>query len=295
MSEKAFDVCVVGSANLDLVTTVDHLVRPGETILALGYQEHPGGKGLNQAVACARMGAQTAFVGCVGQDAAGAQLMEVMAEEKINTDAVERGNDPAGRAFISVDANGENNIIVVPGSNANLRAGHGVEIIAKSKVVLAQLEIPLDAVFKAFAAARRSGAVTVLNPAPVRELPDELLKLCDYVVPNQVEAQHIGGVARCLSLGVKAVITTLGANGVQIDSSVGSEKIGSIQVTAIDTTAAGDAFLGGFCSSLASGASVKEAVRVGAIAGAVAVTREGAVPSLPNAVEVNARRAELSS
>ncbi len=295
MIEKAFDVCVVGSANLDLVTTVDHLVRPGETILARGYQEHPGGKGLNQAVACSRMGARTAFVGCVGQDAAGAQLMEVMAREKINTDAVARGDEPAGRAFISVDANGENNIIVVPGSNANLKAGHGVEIVENSKVVLAQLEIPLEVVITAFASARRAGALTVLNPAPVRDLPDELLELCDYVVPNQVEAQHIGGVARCLALGVKAVITTLGANGVQIDSAVGSEKIGAIQVTAVDTTAAGDAFLGGFCSSLASGAAINEAVRVGAIAGAVAVTREGAVPSLPNADEVQARRSELSS
>ena len=241
------------------------------------------------------MGAQTAFVGCVGQDAAGAQLMDVMAREKINTDAVARGNDPAGRAFISVDANGENNIIVVPGSNAKLKAGHGVEIIENSKVVLAQLEIPLEVVITAFASARRAGAVTVLNPAPVRDLPDDLLELCDYVVPNQVEAQHIGGVARCLALGVKAVITTLGANGVQIDSAVGSEKIGSIRVTAVDTTAAGDAFLGGFCSSLASGAAINEAVRVGAIAGAVAVTREGAVPSLPNADEVKARRSELSS
>ena len=149
MIEKAFDVCVVGSANLDLVTTVDHLVRPGET----------------------------AFVGCVGQDAAGAQLMDVMAREKINTDAVARGNDPAGRAFISVDANGENNIIVVPGSNAKLKAGHGVEIIENSKVVLAQLEIPLEVVITAFASARRAGALTVLNPAPVRDLPDDLLEL----------------------------------------------------------------------------------------------------------------------
>jgi ribokinase len=221
--------------------------------------------------------------------------MDVMTREKINIDAVARGNDPAGRAFISVDANGENIIIVVPGSNAKLKAGHGVEIVENSKVVLAQLEIPLDAVIAAFASARRAGAVTVLNPAPVRDLPDELLELCDYVVPNQVEAQHIGGVARCLALGVKAVITTLGANGVQIDSAEGSEKIGSIQVTAVDTTAAGDAFLGGFCSSLASGAVVNEAVRVGAIAGAVAVTREGAVPSLPTAEEVAARRADLSS
>lgn len=294
MSEATFDVCVVGSANLDLVTTVDHLVRPGETILALGYQEHPGGKGLNQAVACARMGARTAFVGCVGQDSAGAKLMDVMASENINTDAVARGDEPAGRAFISVDASGENNIIVVPGSNAKLTPGQGAEIVGNSKVVLAQLEIPLQSVIEAFAAARRAGAVTVLNPAPVRDLPDELLELCDYVVPNQVEAQQIGGVARCLALGVKAVITTLGANGVQIDSAVGSERIGSIQVTAVDTTAAGDAFLGGFCSSLASGSVVNEAVRVGAIAGAIAVTREGAVPSLPEAKEVIARRAEVS-
>lgn len=286
MAPKSIDVCIVGSANLDLVTTVDHLVRPGETILATGYQEHPGGKGLNQAVACARMGARTAFVGSVGTDGAGEVLMRVMLNEGIDTAGVNRIDEPAGRAFISVESSGENNIIVVPGSNSKIEPDQGASQIAASKVVLAQLEIPLEVVIRAFEIARESGGITVLNPAPVRDLPDALLALTDYVVPNEVEADHIGGVARCISLGAKAVVTTLGSAGVRIETPTGSTTVGAVKVVPVDTTAAGDAFLGGFCSTLANGAEVGEAVRVGAATGGLAVTKKGAVPSLPARSEV---------
>ena len=282
----AFDVCIVGSANLDLVTTVEHLVRPGETILANGYEEHPGGKGLNQAVACARMGAATAFIGAVGQDGAGETLMKVMESESINTEGVARPEAPAGRAFISVDKAGENNIIVVPGSNALLVTGQGDDVVAKSKVVLAQLEIPIEAVIQAFRTARQCGAITVLNPAPIRDLPEELLRLVDYLVPNEVEAEHLGGVDHCLALGVKAVVTTRGAAGVRIFTPGGESVIESVSVQAVDTTAAGDAFIGGLCASLARGLALDEATRIGCAAGAISVTRKGAVPSLPTRDEV---------
>ena len=286
MAAKSIDVCIVGSANLDLVTAVDTLVRPGETILATGYQEHPGGKGLNQAVACARMGANTAFVGSVGTDGAGEVLMRVMLDEGINTDGVKRIDEPAGRAFISVEKSGENNIIVVPGSNSKIEPDQGSAQVATATVVLAQLEIPIDVVIRAFEIARAAGGITVLNPAPVRDLPDELLALSDYVVPNEVEAGHIGGVARCLSLGAKGVVTTLGSAGVRIETATGTTTVGAVAVVPVDTTAAGDAFLGGFCSSLAAGLSLEEAVRIGAATGALAVTKEGAVPSLPARTDV---------
>ena len=292
MADKSIDVCIVGSANLDLVTAVDHLVRPGETILATAYQEHPGGKGLNQAVACARMGAVTAFVGCVGTDGAGDVLMRVMERESINTAGVSRIDEPAGRAFISVERSGENNIIVVPGSNSQIKPDQGADQIAASRVVLAQLEIPLDVVIRAFEIARASGGITVLNPAPIRDLPDVLLALTDYVVPNEVEADHIGGVARCLGLGAKAVVTTLGAAGVRIVTPAGETHIGAVKVVPVDTTAAGDAFLGGFCSSLANGESLEDAVSMGATTGALAVTKSGAVPSLPTRNDVIALKSQ---
>ena len=280
MTEPIFDVVVVGSANLDLVANLDHLPTPGETLIALGYAEYPGGKGVNQAVACARMGAKTAFVGCVGNDDAGTLLRSVLEGEGIDTSHLRTVSVPTGRAFINVDSHGENEIVVVAGANAHV----GKEdkfFIPNSRVVLAQLEVPLETIEVAFAQARNNGAVTVLNPAPARDIPASLLSLANFVVPNETESAAIGGTQHLLSLGVATVVTTLGADGASIDTTSSTTHISPYKVTPIDTVGAGDAFIGATCAELSRGASIEDAARMGAIAGALATTVKGAVPSLP--------------
>ena len=275
-----FDVVVVGSANLDLVATVEELPRPGQTLIATGYAEHAGGKGLNQAVACARMGAKTAFVGCVGNDDAGAGLRAILEREGIDTSRLLAVDSPTGRAFINVDSHGENAIVVVSGANAEVGVARSVEI-PSCRVVLAQLEIPLSTVEVVFGAARRAGATTVLNPAPAREIPAGLLAECDVVTPNETESAALGGTRALLAAGVGTVVTTLGADGAKIETSASVTPIAPFPVTPVDTVGAGDAFIGAMCSEIARGSTLEEACALGAIAGALATTVRGAVPSLP--------------
>lgn len=275
-----FDVVVVGSANLDLVATVEELPRPGQTLIATGYAEHAGGKGLNQAVACARMGAKTAFVGCVGNDDAGAGLRAILEREGIDTSRLLAVDSPTGRAFINVDSHGENAIVVVSGANAEVGVAKSVEI-PSCRVVLAQLEIPLSTVEIVFGAARRAGATTVLNPAPAREIPAGLLAECDVVTPNETESATLGGTRALLAAGVGTVVTTLGADGAKIETSASVTPIAPFPVTPVDTVGAGDAFIGAMCSEIARGSTLEEACALGAIAGALATTVHGAVPSLP--------------
>jgi len=274
---KNFDVVVVGSANLDLVASLDHLPVPGETLIALDYAEHAGGKGLNQAVACARMGARTAFVGCVGRDDAGAFLRNVLEREGIDTSLLRAVDSPTGRAFINVDRHGENAIVVVSGANAEVTP---VEL-PEAAVVLLQLEIPLSTVVATLEAARKRSITTVLNPAPARTLNGELLSLVDVAVPNENEARLLGGKEQLLSLGVREVVTTLGERGTEVASRDGLVSVPPHLVTPVDTVGAGDAFTGAMCAMLAQGWTVQEAARVGAVAGALATTVHGAVPSLP--------------
>lgn len=274
---KNFDVVVVGSANLDLVATLDHLPAPGETLIALDYADHAGGKGLNQAVACARMGARTAFVGCVGRDDAGAFLRNVLEREGIDTSLLRAVDSPTGRAFINVDRHGENAIVVVSGANAEVTP---VEL-PEAAVVLLQLEIPLSTVVATLQAARKRSITTVLNPAPARALNADVLSLVDVAVPNENEARLLGGKEQLLSLGVRDVVTTLGERGAEVASRDGLVSVPPHVVTPVDTVGAGDAFTGAMCAMLAQGWTVQEAARVGAVAGALATTVHGAVPSLP--------------
>lgn len=271
-----FDVVVVGSANLDLVASLDHLPTPGETLIALGYAEYPGGKGVNQAVACARMGAKTAFVGCVGNDDAGMLLKAVLEGEGIDTSHLRTVNAPTGRAFINVDSHGENAIVVVAGANG-LVGKEDKFFIPNSRVVLAQLEVPLETIEMAFAQAQRNGAITVLNPAPARTLPESLLSLANIVVPNETESAAIGGTKNLLHLGATTVITTLGVDGARIETASTTSAIAPHAVIPIDTVGAGDAFIGATCAELSRGASIEDAARMGAIAGALATTVKGAV------------------
>ena len=278
-----FDVCVVGSANLDLVADVDRLPGPGETVPGHSYAEYPGGKGLNQAVAAARSGASTSFVGCVGRDVAATVVLDVMDGDGIDTARVARVDEPTGRALIGVAASGENSIIVVAGANGLV----GSVNIPPTRVVLTQLEVPLAAVREALAAGRAMGAITVLNPAPARPLPESLLALCDIVVPNEHEAELMGGAAHLLALGARAVVVTLGKRGAEVHTADGVEHIDPFVVTPVDTTAAGDSFCGSLCARLAAGDPLAVALRFAAAAGALCTTRRGAVPSIPHRAEID--------
>jgi ribokinase len=286
---RSTDVCVVGSANLDIVATTDRLPGPGETVLGDSYAEHPGGKGLNQAVAAARAGARTSFCAAVGDDDAARQLLAAMSHDGIDAAAVRRLDGvPTGRALIGVSSSAENFIIVVPGANGRLGPAD-VSAVAGATVVLAQLEVPLDTVYAALAAARQAGATTVLNPAPARALSTDLLSLCDVVIPNEHEVEILGGVDALFALGASAVVVTLGSRGAKLCTRDGGETlVPAFQVEPVDTTAAGDAFCGGFAAALAGGAAMVDALRFAAATAALATTRAGAVPSLPRRAEIDA-------
>lgn len=205
-------VCVVGSANLDLVATAPRLPRPGETVLAAGFAEHAGGKGLNQAVAARRAGARTAFVGAVGSDEAGRRLAAALVAAGVDTSLLATIEQPTGRALITVDERGENSIVVVPGANAAVAGA----TVPPARVLLTQLEIPLAAVRAALQAARAAGTTTILNPAPAASLDPALLALVDLLVPNEHELAMLGTPGELLAAGVGAVVTTLGAEGIRL-------------------------------------------------------------------------------
>jgi ribokinase len=280
-----YDVCVVGSANLDLVATTAHHPKPGETVLGSGYAEHPGGKGLNQAVSAARSGASTAFAGALGDDAAGARLRGVLTAESIDAAAVTIVDVPTGRALITVDDEGENSIVVIPGANATVSTDIA---LPSASVVLAQLEIPIGAVVAALVRAKSAGSTVILNPAPAAPLPPELVAACDVIVPNEHELVQLGGAAAVLAAGCAAVVTTLGADGADVSNDRGTTRVESFAVEPIDTTGAGDAFCGALAARLAAGDELLDAVRWATAAGALATTVHGAVPAQPTAKAIEA-------
>jgi ribokinase len=277
-ADARFDVCVVGSANLDLVATTGVLPRPGETVLGTAYAEHAGGKGLNQAVAAARAGARTAFVGAVGDDDAGARLLAELTAAGVDTSATRRQPGPTGRALITVDAGGENSIVVVAGANGTV----AVEHLPPASVLLVQLEVPLSTVADALAQARRAGTTTILNPAPVPAAALDAAFAADLVVPNEREVEALGGAAALLLVGARAVVTTMGAAGAEVHASDGVRHHSPFAVAPVDTTGAGDAFCGALAARIAAGDDLDAAVRFACAAGALATTEHGAVPSLPD-------------
>lgn len=282
-----FDVVVVGSLNLDLVVGTDRHPSPGETVSGTTYDEFAGGKGLNQAVAAARCGARVAMVGAVGADDAGERLRHVALSEGIDDTWIETVPDTAtGRALITVAAGGENSIVVVAGANALVRwPVMGPPVGA---VVLAQLEIPRDVVTRALSNARTHGSTTVLNPSPGVGLDPHLVSLCSILVPNEHEAEQIGSVDTLLESGVDSIITTLGSRGVRVQDRDGTSEQPAFAVQPIDTTGAGDAFCGNLAARVAAGDQLDQALRWASAAGALATTRIGAVPSLPEFAAVAA-------
>lgn len=285
-----YDVVVLGSTNLDHVANVERLPLPGETVSAYGYAEHPGGKGLNQAVAARRAGADTAFITSIGSDGPGSMLHRLIVAEGIAAFVTETSS-PTGRALIAVDGNAENSIVVVPGANELL--GIGIvddhrSIIERARVLLCQLEVPVESVKAAMAIARISGTRTILNPAPFKEMDRDLLEMCDIVIPNQLELASLGGVSALLDAGVKAIVVTLGARGIRIVTRDHEAEIPPYAVRAVDTTGAGDAACGAFAAALSAGLDISQAARRACAAGAIAATRAGAVPSLPFREEIDA-------
>lgn len=296
-------ITIVGSLNMDLVVRTPRMPRLGETLSGGPFATYPGGKGANQAVAAARLGAQVAMIGRVGDDDFGRALRETIVLHGVDATAVSQTQDTAsGVALITVDLEGQNTIILAAGANGALTPADvdaAAPAITASRVLLLQLEVPLPAVQRAAELAYTAGAIVVLNPAPAPNtaLPPSLLACVDYLVPNEIEAAALIGedvpeddiaLARvtALSTGVKACIVTLGSRGAILVDAGGVHQAPAFPVRAVDSTAAGDAFIGGFAVALARGRSPDEALRWGCAAGALAVTRAGAQASLPSRAEL---------
>ena len=302
MSSKSSRIVVVGSSNTDMVVQTDRLPQPGETVLGGDLIIAPGGKGANQAVAAARLGAGVAFVARVGQDMFGQEALGNFQREGLDTRYVVQDPDaPSGVALIVVGPDGQNIIAVAPGANRRLSPADveaASPAFAEARVVLLQLEIPLETVMAAAKAGRSAGATVILNPAPAPSspLPDEVFAHVDILTPNETEAAVLTGretpedaALALLQKGVNTVVVTLGAAGALLVT--GPDQIRQVpgfRVAAVDATAAGDAFNGALAVALARGDSLDAAVRYAHAVAAISVTRLGAQPSLPTANEVEA-------
>jgi ribokinase len=299
------DILVVGSLNADLVVRVPRFPQPGETISGEGLKIIPGGKGANQAVAAARQGTSVAMLGRVGNDSFGPELMDNLKRNQVDSALVQVDPDSAtGTAIIVVDASGQNNIILSAGGNGRVSPLDVRDTsFSDYKLLLLQLEIPIETVLSAAQKAKEKGLRILLNPAPARPLPAELISLSDFILPNETELSLLTGqpvhdiasaeqaAKQLLAGGAQNVIVTLGPNGALIVSSKQVTHVNTYEVDVVDTTAAGDAFIAGFAARLLEsdglpGDVLTNAVRYGCACGALATTRFGAQPSLPTRADV---------
>ena len=291
-------IVVVGSLNMDLVVRAPRHPHVGETIIGSDFGTYPGGKGANQAVAAARMGGAVKMVGRVGQDDFGQALLRNVSDNGVDTTFILRDPHSAtGVALITVDDAGQNTIVVASGANARLTpedVARAKSVFEGASVLVLQLETPLLAISRAIEIAQHHGLTVVLNPAPAQKLDAGLLASVDYLIPNQTELALLAGVqpleeavAVLQGWGVPNLIVTLGEQGVLIAQGERQAHLPAHAVEVVDTTAAGDAFVGAFAVALTQGLSTQESAAWGNAAGALAVTRPGAQPSLPNRAELD--------
>jgi ribokinase len=314
-----YDVLVIGSLNADLVVRAPHFPLPGETISGDDLQIIPGGKGANQAVAAARQGTSVAMLGCVGKDSFGPFLIESLKSNNVDTSHLRVDESATGTAIIVVDSNGQNSIVLSAGANGKVSALDINALKLEAKLLLLQLEIPLETVIHAAKWGKQKAMTVILNPAPARALPDELIANADYIIPNETELNLLTGVPVTddvsaekaakvlLSRGAKNVIVTLGEKGALVVSSKQVTHVDAYKIDVVDTTAAGDAFIGGFASYLiktlesdsklsdvhqhpqgtrAASLQIINAVKYANACGALAATKFGAQPSLPTKEDV---------
>jgi len=295
-------VLVIGSSNTDMVLKVPRIPAPGETILGTYFFVIPGGKGANQAVAAARTGAEVTFVACVADDAFGSQSVDNYRKDGINTNYIKvQSGTHSGVALINVSDDGENSISVASGANSYLLAADIAEYseaFIGAKIILAQLETPLETIEAVAQLAETMGIPFILNPAPAARLTDGLLRKISIITPNETEAALLTGrmevkdeeiplmAEELLTKGVKTVIITLGSKGVYLCNDKAREIIPGYKVKAIDTTAAGDVFNGALASALAGEKPIREAIDFAQRAAAISVTRMGAQPSAPGINEI---------
>lgn len=306
-------IVVIGSANVDFVVQTPHIPQPGETVLGHHFVMAMGGKGANQAVAAARLGAEVVFVARVGQDVFGDQCLEAYRTEGIDTRFVIRdSNEATGVALVAVAEDGENSITVASGANMQLTPEDieaASEAFQGADVLVLQLEVPVDTTLSAARLARANGLRVVLNPAPAQPLPAELLQVVDVITPNRIESAQLMRIANTavaqmsdeelvkgvLGLGPSEAVITLGSAGALAAGSWGWERVAPFTIDPVDTTAAGDAFTAGLAVALGRGGmNLGQAARYANACGALAATKLGAQPSLPFGAEVDAFIAQAS-
>ena len=295
-------ITVIGSLNMDLVTYVTRLPQTGETIIGQDFKQIPGGKGANQADAIARQGASVSLLGGVGNDAFGEALLAALHDDGVDISQIKRFSDTAtGIATITVDSAGHNSIVVTPGANYCFLAEHVQNLQAaldESQIIVTQLEIPLETVKYALQAAKGLGKTTILTPAPACKLDDVLLSYVDILIPNETELELLSGAAlateadiiaasrELIDQGVETVIVTLGERGCIYINSEGWRSFAAYQVDPVDTTAAGDSFIGGLAVALSEGKRIEAAIPFAMAVAALTVTKKGAQSSLPYRREV---------
>lgn len=289
-------IAVVGSAMMDLTAYADVLPEAGQTLVGQLFTTGFGGKGANQAVMAARCGAQVHFVGKLGKDVFGDSIAENFTSIGINADYVERTQTPTGVAHIWVDGHGENRIIIIPGANHEIEAEKAATAITKIKdlsIVMAQCEIRQDVTLAAFKAAKARGCTTVLNPAPFQPLSDELLSVTDWLIPNETEFRELQGnlpisdeILKSFRPGKNSIVTLGSQGAVYIDSFGQLHRASAPKVSAIDTTGAGDSFVGSFAFALGAGQDPIKAMNFGIKIASLSVTRKGAQSSYPDQTEI---------
>jgi len=288
-----YDIVVIGSINADLVFKADKRPNPGETLIGKDFKTVPGGKGANQAVAASRLGAKVAILGCLGKDQNGVFLEENLENNNVETKYIKKTDDaPSGVAGI-VLAEGDNSIIVVPGANYKVDKEYidkNKEVILNSKIVLLQLEIPVDVVKYVIEICSNSEVKTILNPAPIQKLDEDTLDKLDYLTPNEHEFKILYGSTneeKILKEQKNKLIITKGRQGVVFSKGEEVINIPSLEVDVVDTTGAGDTFNGAFAQSIVKGKTVEESIKFANIAGAISVTKFGAQGGMPTLEEIN--------